>query len=347
MDRARARLQRLERPVPAVGRVGEQRGAVRARERHDHLMYRSRGYTARAGEKFGEFLGLARAPAWDGPFEKVQADPIVKESNEDPFMWRDAATGHFHAITRARGEGGGGERRLGRPAPRSARVAGLWYERPTARMDSRAVSPQAREPRPHVPRARTATRPSARQRNDVDAPRRERAARALRPRTAARPPSSSRACSSPSRRARVRARAARARGGAVAVAVAVRRALRRLRRARRRVLDLRRRDARRGRERRGGVLPAQPQVVGAPLSLGESAAGAWIDMDDEPCAARPALCARARGWRARTRPGPTCLYGSRERALGGRRTTRAARPAACRRRVGGFTARSTRATGTR
>ena len=94
------------------------------------LMYRSHGYTATTGEKFGEFLGLARAPAWDGPFEKVQADPIVKESNEDPFMWRDAATGHFHAITHleAKAAAANGGSVGGRHA--YSRDARVWYADP-------------------------------------------------------------------------------------------------------------------------------------------------------------------------------------------------------------------------
>ncbi len=46
------------------------------------------------GHHYGEYLGLAVADRWQGPFKKVggySAGPIIKESNEDPFMWRDKA----------------------------------------------------------------------------------------------------------------------------------------------------------------------------------------------------------------------------------------------------------------
>lgn len=63
-----------------------------------HLMYRSHAYTA-GGLHFGERLGLATAHTWRGPFTKVRPGPILDEPNEDPFLWIDKRTGHFHAIT--------------------------------------------------------------------------------------------------------------------------------------------------------------------------------------------------------------------------------------------------------
>ena len=64
------------------------------------LMWRSHGYTDPASKRhFGEHLGLYRADSWRGPFAPVVHGPLVPESNEDPFVWRDRVTGAFHALT--------------------------------------------------------------------------------------------------------------------------------------------------------------------------------------------------------------------------------------------------------
>ena len=47
-----------------------------------------------------ESVGVARAPHWSGPYEKVFAEPILKVMNEDPFAWRDASG--FHMLTHGR-----------------------------------------------------------------------------------------------------------------------------------------------------------------------------------------------------------------------------------------------------
>ena len=61
-----------------------------------YLIYKSREY---AGSTLQ--LGIARAPRPDGPYERLQNDPIFKFSNpdfhvEDPFIWYD--NGLFHVI---------------------------------------------------------------------------------------------------------------------------------------------------------------------------------------------------------------------------------------------------------
>jgi len=65
------------------------------------LMYRSHGYSNHS-KHFGEYLGVAVAENWRGPFLKVggaDGRPIIPEPNEDPFIWRDKVTGMFHALT--------------------------------------------------------------------------------------------------------------------------------------------------------------------------------------------------------------------------------------------------------
>ena len=53
-----------------------------------------------------ESVGVARAPHWSGPYEKVFKDPILKIMNEDPFAWRDsdADGGGFHLLTHGRND---------------------------------------------------------------------------------------------------------------------------------------------------------------------------------------------------------------------------------------------------
>ena len=50
-----------------------------------------------------ESVGVARAPHWSGPYEKVFNKPILSVMNEDPFAWRNTR-GDFHLLTHGRSD---------------------------------------------------------------------------------------------------------------------------------------------------------------------------------------------------------------------------------------------------
>ena len=74
----------------------------------------------------GEYLNLALASHYRGPYHRLHSSPLFPNPNEDPFVWRDKR-GHFHLLAHSLETGGsfGDGPRVGRHAY-ARRLDGEW-----------------------------------------------------------------------------------------------------------------------------------------------------------------------------------------------------------------------------